>query len=509
MRVPRFFHVLLLCCVALAAHASAHAAPLGSEEARHLLTRTGFAPSEAEVKQYTGLSREEAADRLLRGARLEAQTAPPAWVGEEYERPRVREMSDAQRKEYQRQLASRANDLRAWWMGEMLATPTPLTERMTLFWHNHFVSSAQKVRVPQAMYRQNVLLRRHALGNFGALLHAIAKDPAMMIYLDAATNRKGAPNENFAREVMELFTLGEGKYSEQDIKEAARAYTGWSLDAQSAQFMWRPNAHDAGVKTVLGKSGNFDGDQVLDILLAQPAAAEFIVRKLWVEFVSPDISAPANRAEIERIAAQFRGSRYEIKAALRGIFTSPRFYAPENRAVLIKSPVELVAGAVRQMGVGYGDPLLFAFSSASLGQNLFAPPNVRGWPGGEAWINSTTLLGRKQFAERLLRVEVTREVAGNAMQPAMTGGGGMEPPRKVDGLPVQGAGRMGPEGRERLARAGAGVQFDSNKFVAQFSRTDDLVQALLPGRPANPLADDLAGATLLKALMLDPMYQLK
>jgi uncharacterized protein (DUF1800 family) len=514
MRLQYCIKVLLTACASLALYSQAQAAPMGTEEARLLLARSGFAPGETEVRQYAALSREDAVDRLLRGARTEAAATPPAWVNEPFERPRVRELSDEQRKEYQRQLAVRGYDLRDWWMSEMLTTSSPLTERMTLFWHNHFVSSTQKVRVPQAMYRQNVLLRRHALGNFGAMLHAVAKDPAMIIYLDSATNRKGAPNENFAREVMELFTLGEGKYTEQDIKEAARAYTGWSLEPQSAEFKWRPNAHDDGVKTVLGKSGNFDGDAVLDILLAQPAAAEFIVRKMWVEFVSPDVNEAANRAEIQRIAAQFRNSRYEIKVALKGIFTSPRFYAPENRAVLIKSPVELVVGTVRQLGVGYGDPLPFVFATASLGQNLLAPPNVRGWPGGEAWINSTTLLGRKQFVERLLRVDVMREspalgTTTGMMQPAAKPQETMEAPRRKDGMPIQGAGRMGAEGRQRLARATASVAVDTHKYLAQYKGTDELVQALLPGRPANPLAEDAAGTALLKSLMLDPMYQLK
>ena len=515
MRLLKPVLTLFFALAALGMQVAAQAAPMGAEDARHLLTRSGFAPTEAEVRQYATLSREEAVEHLLRGTRGEARATPPVWVNEAYERPKVRDFTPEQRKDYQRQLAVRGYELRDWWMSEILTTPTPLTERMTLFWHNHFVSSTQKVRVPQAMYRQNVLLRRYALGNFGTMLHAVAKDPAMLIYLDNASNRKAAPNENFAREVMELFTLGEGKYTEQDIKEAARAYTGWSLEPQTAEFKWRPNIHDDGVKTVLGRSGNFDGDQVLDILLAQPSTAEFIVKKLWMEFVSPDVDTPANRAEIGRIAAQFRGSRYEIKTALAGIFTSPRFYAPENRAVLVKSPVELVAGAVRQLGVGYGDPLPFVFATASLGQNLMAPPNVRGWPGGETWINSTTLLARKQFIERLLRVDVMRDAAGTgaAMQQVTMDSGMQEMRRnkdeKAQGEKVQGAGRMGAEGRERLLRATASIQVDTQKYLAQFPRSDDLKLAVLPGLPATPLAGDLAGPPLLKALMLDPMYQLK
>src|SRR5450432_4935955 len=237
---------------------------------------------------------------------------------------------------FQKQQVREGLDLRGWWVEEMLATPSPLTERMTLFWHNHFVSSQQKVKLAELMYRQNVTLRANALGNFGVLLHAIGRDPAMVIYLDSAQNRKGTPNENFAREVMELFTLGEGNYTEQDVKEAARAFTGWSLDRTSGQFVFRRFIHDDGVKTVLGRTGNLDGDQVLDILLAQPATAEFVTSKLWREFVSPD---PDPR-EVRRIAQLFRSSNYDIKVALRALLTCDAFWAPENRGTLVKSPVE-------------------------------------------------------------------------------------------------------------------------------------------------------------------------
>jgi uncharacterized protein (DUF1800 family) len=305
---------------------------------------------------------------------------------------------------------------------------------------------------------------------------------------------------------MELFTLGEGHYTEKDIKEAARAYTGWSLDPDTAEFKWRPFIHDNDMKTVLGRSGNFDGDAVLDILLAQPAAADFIVKKLWIEFVSTDTESPANQAEIRRIAQQFRSSRYDIKTALRAIFISPAFYAPENRATLVKSPVELVVGTVRQLGIRYDDPLPFVFVTAGLGQNLLAPPNVRGWPGGDTWINSTTLLARKQFVERMMRVDEMREMAGGRITPAsMDAAGGAANVRPNTFGQVKGGGQE----RERLQRAVAGIQFDSHGFLDQFNGAPQVASALLPGTPANPLAADLNQQQLLKALLLDPMYQLK
>jgi uncharacterized protein (DUF1800 family) len=506
MRALKLFVLALLAGAAM----GTQAAPLGADDARYLLTRSGFAPTEAEVRQYAVLSKDDAVDRLLRGARTEASTRPPEWVSEPFERQRPKEMSDADRKLFQQRLAQRGLDLRAWWMGEMLVTPSPLTERMTLFWHNHFVSSLQKVRAPQLMYQQNLLLRHNALGNFGTMLHAVAKDPAMIIYLDSATNRKGQPNENFAREVMELFTLGEGHYTEKDIKEAARAYTGWSLEPETAEFKWRPGIHDDESKTVLGRSGNFDGDAVLDILLAQPAAADFIVKKMWLEFVSPDTETPANQAEIHRIAQQFRNARYDIKTALRAIFTSPRFYAPENRASLIKSPVELVVGTVRQLGIRYDDPLPFVFITNGLGQSLLAPPNVRGWPGGETWINSTTLLARKQFIERMMRVDEIREMAsGQATPQGMDAGG--DNMRRASLVQAKGIARAGGEERERMQRAVASISFDSRKFLEQYSGApqDAVIHAVLAGPPANPLASDLTQRQLLKDLLLDPMYQLK
>src|SRR5688572_7636883 len=209
---------------------------------------------------------------------------------------------------------------------------------------------------------------------------------------------------------MELFTLGEGHYGEQDVKEAARAFTGWSIDVDRGEFLFRGPQHDEGVKTVLGRSGNLGGDDVLKILLAHPRTAEHIVEKLWREFVSPT----PDGAEVKRIARRFRDSGYDVQVALRTLLTSDAFYAQQNRATLIKSPVELVVGTLRQFRFSTGEMLPFAFTVAQLGQNLFAPPNVKGWPGGDAWINSTTLLARKQLLERLFREDDARMMTAAA-----------------------------------------------------------------------------------------------
>jgi uncharacterized protein (DUF1800 family) len=457
---------------------AAHGAGMGYDEARHLLLRTGFAPTEVEVQATSRLSRVQAVDRLLDAAGGAARTPPPEWVdAPRLMLHRLKDLPEDEKKALLKQEIQRGIELRAWWYREMLATSSPLTERMTLFWHNHFVSSQQKVKASQPMYRQNLLLRSQALGNFGTLLHAVARDPAMVIYLDSASNRRGQPNENFAREVMELFTLGVGHFTEQDVKEAARAFTGWSLDRASGEFRFYRLLHDGGEKTVLGRSGDLDGDQVLDILLAQPATAEFVVAKLWREFVSPE----PNVAEVTRLASLFRSERYALKPLLRALFLSEAFYARENRAALIKSPVELLVGTARQFGIDGLDARLFALAGRQLGQDLFGPPNVKGWPGGEDWINSTTLLGRKQVLARVFRAEE---------------------------MPVADNGR-----NARMERVTKGMVFDAERFFGAFSGAEAARRAqaeklVLAGAATQPFG---AGDRLefVRHLALDPGYQLK
>jgi len=481
--------IVFLAGIALLTTFAAHAAPMGFDDARHLLDRTSFAAGADDIKAFAQMTRAQAVDQLLAWTSGRTVTPPPAWVNN-FESPRrLRGMGEEERKAFQREQFEKGVELRSWWMTEMLTTPSPLTEKMTLFWHNHFVSSLQKVRSPVLMYRQNLLLRKHALGYFGDMLHEVAKDPAMVIYLDSASNRKGQPNENFAREVMELFTLGEGSYTEQDVKEAARAFTGWSIDPETGEFMFRPAIHDDGVKTVLGRSGNFTGDDVLDILLAQPQAAEFIVAKMWREFISPT----PDPMEVKRIARMFRDNRYNIKVALRALLTSDAFYAPQNRAVLIKSPVELIVGTLRGFRFETGEPLPFVFASRELGQDLFAPPNVKGWPGGEAWINSATLMRRKQLLERLFRGQEMRQL------PVMA--------REED--KAKGGGRI-TDGRERLARAMQDISFDAGKWLAQFPPGDPrMLRVVLATDPVNPPPAGAQGLDMLRELVLDPAYELK
>ncbi len=488
---------VLLCSLLILALPSRADAGMGADDARHLLMRSGFSATPEQVRTFAKLDRDAAVDRILDATRTAAITPAPTWVNEAVSYRELRSLSDDDKREMLRRELVKSMELRAWWLQEMVHSPSPLTERMTLFWHNHFVSSQQKVKFPALMYRQNALLRRYALGRFGDLLHAVSKDPAMIIYLDNASNRRAQPNENFAREVMELFTLGEGHYSERDIKEAARAFTGWSMEPTTGEFMFRRFQHDYGTKTVLGRSGDFDGDRVLDILLAQPQTAQFITTKLWREFVSPQ----PDPAEVKRLAAKFRDSGYDIKVALRALFTSQAFYAPANRGCLMKSPVDLTVGTLQLFDVQTGDLVPFALLTTGLGQNLFAPPNVRGWPGGEAWINASTLLMRKQFLERLFRSqEMARDP--NVMMAAVRthGGSGVRNPEK-----------LGEEMRGRFTKALLDIHFDSERWLSQFPAgdTDAIQRAVLAVQPVNAPEPGLRDVALLRALTQDPAYQVK
>jgi uncharacterized protein (DUF1800 family) len=505
------------------------------DEARHLLNRTSFAAQPKEIVAFSKLIRTEAVDKLLSETRRHATFPAPAW-SERYERFYTKEMTPEQRQEVRkRELVTRGLELRSWWTAEMLSTPSPLTEKMTLFWHNHFSTSQQKVHVAELMFRQNALLRKHALGNFAVMLRDVAKDPAMLIYLDGAQNKKGAPNENFAREVMELFTLGQGNYSEQDIKEVARALTGWGADMEVGEFRFRRALHDDGPKTIFGQTGSFTGDDVITMLLKRDEMSEFIVGKLWLEFVSPE----ANVAEVKRIARIWRDANFEIKPMLRALLLSEDFWAEKNRAVLVKSPVELVVGSLRQFQFEVEDPAPFAVIMRQLGQDLFGPPNVKGWPGGDAWLNTTTLLARKGFLNRLFRADemgqpvtaatlIDRDLMGQRRDKAQArlatvsarndqrGNAGNEMgattmSANADSMGATNAmgGSMSTFGVNNNLKGQ--YYFNSAKWLGQYpnqSDADMLWKTLLAGPPvqATQLKYDLAG---LRAIALDPMYQLK
>jgi hypothetical protein len=288
-----------------------------------------------------------------------------------------------------------------WWADRMVATNRPLEEKLALFWHGHFASSEEKVRDYRKMLAQILLFQQHAAGNFRTLLSAVARDPAMLVYLDAGQNLKGHPNENFGRELMELFTMGVGHYTEQDIREAARAFTGW----RDKDLTWHIDdaQHDGGDKTVLGHTGPLDGQDVLDIILAQPATANFIAGKLYRFLVRDDLSPQFQ----DRLGNLLRSSNYEIAPFLRTVFLSRDFYSPASVGTRIKGPVELIVSTCRRLGLGT-TPGMPDFNSASteLGQTLLNPPTVAGWSQGRAWITPGSLLARGNFARAVLLPDV-------------------------------------------------------------------------------------------------------
>lgn len=299
-----------------------------------------------------------------------------------------------------RQMA--ANDqeldkLEGWWLYRMVHSPQPLRERMTLVWHNHFATSVSKVRRLKLMLAQNQLMRRHALGRFPPMLEEMGRDAAMLVWLDGANSIKGQVNENYGRELLELFALGVGNYSERDVQEAARAFTGWTLEEDRAVF--KVERHDDGDKTVLGQTGKWRDSDVVRIVLEQPATARHLARRLFREFIS-EAEAPPD-ALVEPLADHLRKSQYDIASTLGMIFRSNVFSSEQAWRARVRSPVEHVVGLLRTLNASVPVEDL-ASAMEGLGQTLFSPPNVKGWEGGRAWLNSATLLARHNLAWRLV-----------------------------------------------------------------------------------------------------------
>ena len=378
------------------------AAEWSEDAAAHLLRRAGFGGTVAEVKALHALGPEAAVNELL------------GWKGKpdpELPRIRIAVTSRPGRNEYmgvtreQRQEMSRAYRrkdygqiavVREWWMQSMIRSRWPARERLVLFWHGHFTSGYRDVRNSYHMYIQNTLFRRHAAGNFGELLHDISKDPAMLEYLDNNRNRRGKPNENYAREVMELFTLGEGHYSEKDIKEAARALTGWTFVGN--RFHFERRQHDDGEKTILGRTGNFDGTQFLNIVLGQPQTYKYIAGRLFKYFAHPR----PKESDIDGLARTLARGKWELQPMLRQLFLSKEFYSRRSMHTKIKGPVELIVGLFRSLGMEPEQAMGLSFQAGSLGQELMGPPNVKGWPGGREWITTSMLLNRYNLCGALV-----------------------------------------------------------------------------------------------------------
>ena len=390
------------------------------DKAAHLLERAGFGGTPEEIERLAAMTPQAAVDWIVNYQR-QADTAPafnasPIWDSGMDPFPKSRAdavriaretgrsmgvpvLPEGESRRLQpvvnkffyglRSNAVETQRLSTWWGERMLTTSRPLEEKLTLFWHGHFATGNTKVRDTRMMFRQNSMLRLNANGNFTDLLIGILKDPAMLVYLDNGENVKDHPNENFGRELLELFTLGVGNYTEQDIREGSRAFTGWTNDV--LEFEFDAEQHDFEEKTFLGQTGSFNGDDIIKIILEQPAAAAYVGGKLYKYFVRDVVDADVRST----LATTFRDADYELKPLLTRIFLSRDFYSPASYATKIKSPVHLVVSTYRKLGLTEL-PTIPDFNrlTAGLGQTLFNPPNVAGWAGGRTWVTPATLLER-------------------------------------------------------------------------------------------------------------------
>lgn len=404
-----------------------------AERAAHLLERAGFGPTPEEIARFAAMTPQQAVATLVRPQSIDNSHLPPFDASDIHEpglepfpasRPATTEAAKARgealgvaaKPEGNRRLqpvvnkffywlrASRLETHRVayWWANRMLLTQRPLEEKMALFWHGHFATHEDKVRDARKMLQQLQLFQAKGLGNFRELMIGVAQDPAMLAFLDAGVNVKGAPNENFAREIMEMFTMGVGNYSERDIREAARAFTGWNYD--DLRFVVNRAQHDDSDKLVFGRRGPFDGVQVIDLILEQPVTAEYLAGRIY-RYLARDEITPELR---KRLGAVLRDNRYEIAPLLEAIFLSRDFYSPEVVGTRIKSPVELVVSTYRKLGLkevpGVPD---FNDVTGALGQHLLYPPTVAGWAYGRSWITPGLLMERGNFARDVLFPDFT------------------------------------------------------------------------------------------------------
>jgi uncharacterized protein (DUF1800 family) len=381
------------------------------ETAGHLLNRAGFGGTPDDIQKLTEMWHDNAIASLIDYEKIPVTTPDPVWAHPDPQRvealrtaTKSASPADAQalRQQENRLQAARILELRGWWLNRMAYGPRPFQEKMTLFWHGHFATSIEKVRAtPNSsylMWRQNELFRRLATDNWLRLLIEAGRDPAMLVWLDQWQSRKEHPNENFARESMELFSLGEGNYTETDVTEAARALTGWSYNPLEQSFLYRPAFHDDGDKTILGLTGNLTGEDFLAQVVRQPQAARFITAKIWNFFAGQMSSPELNQA----LADDFTANGNEFKPFLRTMFRCEEFYDDSIIRNDVKSPVQWLVGSVRMLQCPLPPPFISTAIIRGLGQDLFAPPNVKGWDGGMSWITTNTLLGRYNDAATIV-----------------------------------------------------------------------------------------------------------
>lgn len=404
--------------------------------AAHLANRAGFGGTPTEIEHLVKIGPDAAVDLFVDYEKVPDSNPQLAWT-KTYERD-VRELFDAYQKvraeekeattdekkkevadkklelnrQRQRDNITQLVELRGNWMQRMATGPRPLQEKLVLFWHGHFATSYQKVQSSYFMWRQLETFRENASGNWLKMLNAVAKDPAMLIWLDQAQSRKEHPNENFAREVMELFALGEGHYTEKDVTEGARALTGFALDRPHGEFVYRPYLHDNGTKTFLGKTGNLDGNDVLEIIASQPQTFRFISWKLWKFFGSENPDPKL----VQALADVLHKNDGNFKPLLHAMFRSKEFYSPEVIRAQVKSPTQWLISSVRLLERELPPAIVSGQIVKSMGQDLLAPPNVKGWDGGLSWITTNNLLTRYNQAALLVMAENKMAPEGQGVQ---------------------------------------------------------------------------------------------
>ena len=395
----------------------------GYAQARHLLLRAGFGGTDKQIRTLADWGPEAAVDHLLnyedvpytpdKRTAYDANIITPANEAQRRALKRARQTNDkealdsfnAQRMKNKRADRTQMREIQKWWITRMIQTPRPLEEKLTLFWHGHFATSFRTIEDSYHMYMQNRMLRANATGNFANLLRGIIRDPAMLKYLNNNLNRKSSPNENFAREIMELFSLGEGNYTENDIKNGAKALTGYTY--RDDAFFYNKQAHDNTTKRILGSAGNLDADGFVNAILMSNACAPFISAKLY-KFFAADIPTDVSRLSgpqrtvVRKLSTMLQQQRYELKPVLRKLFLSRHFYDPSVMGDKIKSPVELLVGAIRTLNAPARNTVLLAEAMDMMGQSVFLPPSVKGWDGGRSWINTSTMFMRQNTLVYLL-----------------------------------------------------------------------------------------------------------
>ncbi len=493
--------------------------PWDERAAAHLLNRVAFGAPVDRVEALMKETPDSALKRFLYFESVADNWQKPEWAEppkEDFIPPFL--MTQDEKKQKQREQGQHARELQTWWLHRMAQTTRPLQEKLALFWHGHFATSLDKVKAPYMMWMQNETLRRNASGNFRTMVMEISRDPAMIQWLDNDSNRKEKPNENYARELMELFTLGEGHYTENDIKESARAFTGWGLQKRQQQYQFTPKQHDSGDKIFMGKTGPWDGGDIVNIIFDQPQCARFIVTKLWNYFAyeNPEPEVLDGLSEI------LRKNNYELKPLLWKMLSCRAFYSDRSVRTQIKSPVQLVVGSYQvlqqEVPQAEGFSRLLINILRLMGQEPFRPPNVKGWDGGLTWVTTSSLLLRYNFADFLVHGVPPQSAIGN-----VKAGKGKKKPvdpaqlerirRNAKTLPLvslydPAAMASSEQVVKSLGRILWNAQPDAESF-AQFTKFLDSNDAgeMVAFQPSNPNAEQKV-RDLIHLMMSTPQYQL-